>query len=74
MLQTVDGTYVVSGIIDWEDAGFYPSYYESTMATVKLPVARDNDWFLYLQECISPTSYPVQWLVDRFWELHLYTV
>lgn len=66
-----DDGYVVTGLIDWEDAGFYPTYYESTMVTVNLSVWDENDWFLYIPECISPLSFPVRWLVDRLWSIHV---
>lgn len=26
----INGHYIVTGIIDWEDSGFYPAYYECT--------------------------------------------
>lgn len=28
-----NGKCIVNGIIDWEDAGFYPEWYESTQLT-----------------------------------------
>lgn len=67
------GRYVVSGIIDWEDSGFYPEYHESTVLTRTLSVVDENDWYLYLPESISPLKYPVRWLVDRLWGIHLRT-
>ncbi|OJD10587.1 hypothetical protein AJ78_08447 [Emergomyces pasteurianus Ep9510] len=66
-----NNTYVVTGIIDWEDSGFYPEYYECTMLTCTLSLVDENDWYLYLPECISPLRFPVRWLVDRLWDIHL---
>ncbi|OJD19625.1 hypothetical protein AJ78_00482 [Emergomyces pasteurianus Ep9510] len=68
-----NNAYMVTGIIDWEDSGFYPEYYECTMLTCNLSVIDENDWYLYLPECISPLQFPVRWLVDRPWNIHLRT-
>ncbi|KAH8689044.1 hypothetical protein BGW36DRAFT_420989 [Talaromyces proteolyticus] len=69
---SIDG-YVVTGIIDWGDSGFYPAYHESTVLTRTLSLVDDDDWYLYLPEYISPLKYPVRWLVDRLWGIHLKT-
>jgi hypothetical protein len=65
--------YVVTGIIDWEDSGFYPLYYECTALTRTLSLVEEDDWYLYLPESISPSKFPVRWLVDRLWQIHLKT-
>lgn len=65
--------YVVTGIIDWEDSGFYPLYYECTVLTRTLSLVKEDDWYLYLPESISPSKFPVRWLVDRLWQIHLQT-
>lgn len=65
------GQYVVTGIIDWEDSGFYPFYYECTVLTRTLSLVDEDDWYLYLSESISPLKSPVRWLVDRLWQIHL---
>ncbi|OJJ73694.1 hypothetical protein ASPBRDRAFT_41394 [Aspergillus brasiliensis CBS 101740] len=65
------GQYIVTGIIDWEDSGFYPFYYECTALTRTLSVVDNNDWYLYLPQSISPLRFPVRWLVDRLWQFHL---
>lgn len=65
--------YVVTGIIDWEDSGFYPLYYECTVLTRTLSLVNEDDWYLYLLESISPSKFPVRWLVDRLWQIHLQT-
>ena len=67
------GQYIVTGIIDWEDSGFYPFYYECTVLTRTLSLVDENDWYLYLPESISPLKFPVRWLVDRLWQIHLDT-
>ncbi|OAT01022.1 uncharacterized protein BDCG_16852 [Blastomyces dermatitidis ER-3] len=38
-----NNAYVVTGIIDWEDSGFYPEYYECTMLTCTLSLVDEND-------------------------------
>ncbi|KAK2855645.1 hypothetical protein FQN49_004991 [Arthroderma sp. PD_2] len=65
--------YVVSGIIDWEYGGFYPEYYECTALSRCMTVIDENDWYLYLPQSISPSQFPVRWLVDRLWGIHLRT-
>lgn len=67
------GQYVVTGIIDWEDSGFYPPYYECTVLTRTLSLVDEDDWYLYLPESVSPSKFPVRWLVDRLWQIHLKT-
>ncbi|KAJ5917404.1 hypothetical protein N7466_010958 [Penicillium verhagenii] len=57
--------YVVTGVIDWEDSGFYPEYYESTRLSSPQSIDNDDDWYLYAPHCISPLRFPVRWLVDR---------
>ncbi|KAH8434553.1 uncharacterized protein LDX57_012196 [Aspergillus melleus] len=69
-----DQWYVVSGVIDWEDSGFYPLYYECTVLSRTLSLVDENDWYLYLPESVSPLKYPVWWLIDRLWGIHLRTV
>ncbi|KAK2810501.1 hypothetical protein FQN50_002990 [Emmonsiellopsis sp. PD_5] len=61
------GSWVVSGIIDWEDSGFYPEEYECTKVTYTMNEVEEEDWYLYLPECISPKRFPVHWLVDWLW-------
>ncbi|KAJ6020781.1 multidrug resistance-associated protein [Penicillium herquei] len=61
------GFYVVTGVIDWEDSGFYPEYYESTTLSDGQSIISDDDWYLYAPNCISPLQSPVCWLVDRLW-------
>ncbi|WEW56195.1 tau 95 subunit of transcription factor TFIIIC [Emydomyces testavorans] len=63
--QKGDHAWKVTGIIDWEDSGFYPEYYESTTLTGNLSLVDEDDWYLYLPESISPLKFPVRWLVDR---------
>ncbi|EEH07098.1 conserved hypothetical protein [Histoplasma capsulatum G186AR] len=60
-------TYAVTGIIDWEDSGFYPEYYECTTLSNGQSIVTDDDWYLYVPDCISPLRFPVRWLVDRLW-------
>lgn len=64
---TNHNTFTVTGIIDWEDGGFYPEYYECTTLSNGQSILTDDDWYLYVPDCISPLKYPVRWLVDRLW-------
>lgn len=59
--------YTVTGIIDWEDSGFYPEHYECTTLSNGQSIMTDDDWYLYVPDCISPLRFPVRWLVDRLW-------
>lgn len=68
-----NNNWVVSGIIDWEDSGFYPEYYECTTLTGNLSLVEEDDWFHYLPNSISPSRFPVRWLVDKLWDIHLKT-
>jgi Phosphotransferase enzyme family len=65
------GDYSVTGIIDWEDGGFYPEYHECTKATNTLNSGEKSDWFQYLPPCIAPRTFPVWWLVDRLWDRNI---
>ncbi|KAJ5927968.1 hypothetical protein N7466_006924 [Penicillium verhagenii] len=66
MVEVADNDqYMISGIIDWEYSGFYPDYYESVRCTNCLGPYEEDDWFLYLPECISPNIYTQWWLLDR---------
>ncbi|KAL5360689.1 kinase-like domain-containing protein [Aspergillus floccosus] len=71
--QSDNGPYIVTGIIDWEDSGFYPAYYECTTLTRTLSLVDDDDWYLYLPPSISPARFPVRFLVHRLWSIHLKT-
>ncbi|OJJ81320.1 uncharacterized protein ASPGLDRAFT_28157 [Aspergillus glaucus CBS 516.65] len=55
---------VVTGLLDWEYSGFYPDYYEAVRCTNSLSSC-ENDWFLFLPDCISPKRYTHWWLLDR---------
>ncbi|RDA84578.1 hypothetical protein CP532_1131 [Ophiocordyceps camponoti-leonardi (nom. inval.)] len=63
-----DGTWGIAGIIDWESSGFYPEYWETVKATNLLTPREDFDWYKYIPRSISPSQYPIQWLVDRVWD------
>ena len=65
------GNYSISSILDWEMAGFYPDYWESVKATNTLSPQDEDDWYLHLPTCAAPTSYPLHWLVDRKWDVHV---
>jgi aminoglycoside phosphotransferase len=65
--------HTITGIIDWEDSGFYPAYYEATALTRTLSPIDEDDWYFYLPRSISPSEFPMRWLVDRLWGIHLRT-
>ncbi|KAL8838835.1 MAG: hypothetical protein Q9170_001990 [Blastenia crenularia] len=65
------GNYSITGILDWEKSGWYPDWFECTKATSNLSSSDKDDWYLYLPTCASPSTFPVQWLVDRIWDVHV---
>ena len=71
VLPDVQGNYRISGIVDWEMSGFYPDYWESVKATNTMAPQEENDWYLHLPACASPTTYPLHWLLDRKWDVHV---
>lgn len=46
--SNIEGLYIGSGFIDWDDSGFYPAYYECTTLTHTLSLEKEDDWYLYL--------------------------
>jgi hypothetical protein len=66
--ETARDKWVVGSIIDWEDAGFYPPYWEAVKSTRAFNVVIEDDWYLYQPKCIAPCSYTSQWLVDYLWD------
>ena len=62
--QEEDGSWKIVAIIDWENSGFYPAYWESIKMTNTMDISVDSDWHLFLPESCSPSRYPVDWLVD----------
>lgn len=64
-VKLTDNKYVISGILDWEYSGFYPDYFESVRCTTCLRPYEEDDWFLYLPECVSPKIHAQWWLFDR---------
>jgi hypothetical protein len=70
---SINGHCIVTGIIDWEDSGFYPAYFECTSLTRILSLVDEDDWYFYLPKNICPSKFPIHWLVDRLWGIHLRT-
>jgi len=62
---------VVTGIIDWEESGFYPDYHECMKVTNTYNTRDHDDWFDFLPDCIAPQTFPVRWLVDRLWDRNI---
>ncbi|KAJ8068469.1 hypothetical protein OCU04_004023 [Sclerotinia nivalis] len=65
------GNYVLSGVIDWEDSGFYPDYFESRQLLYTFGMGSEDDWYAYLPPSISPATHPQRWLVGRIWRYTL---
>lgn len=57
--------WVVTGLLDWEYSGFYPEYCEAFKSTNCLSPYEEDDWYLFLPDCISPKRYAHWWLMDR---------
>jgi aminoglycoside phosphotransferase (APT) family kinase protein len=60
-----DGLYHITGIIDWESSGFYPEDIETIRAINNLSSIGEDDWYLYLPNCISPGKHSKSILSDR---------
>ena len=71
VLPDQQGNYSISGIVDWEMSGFYPDDWESVKATNTMAPQEEDDWYLHLPACASPTTYPLHWLLDRKWDVHV---
>jgi aminoglycoside phosphotransferase (APT) family kinase protein len=63
--QSDSSDWKIVAIVDWENSGFYPTYWESIKMTNNLSPMDDDDWYLYLPEPFSPHQHPVAWLLDR---------
>ncbi|EXJ82312.1 hypothetical protein A1O3_06125 [Capronia epimyces CBS 606.96] len=62
--QKENSFFTISGLVDWEFGGYYPSHYESTKATNCLGTDEMSDWYSYLPPCISPSRQAQRWLLD----------
>ncbi|KAG6165704.1 hypothetical protein E4U51_004153 [Claviceps purpurea] len=67
MVRREDGIWKAAAIIDWENSGFYPEYWDAIKTANLLTLREHFDWYKYIPQSISPNRYPVQWLVDRIW-------
>ncbi|OBT79822.1 hypothetical protein VF21_01404 [Pseudogymnoascus sp. 05NY08] len=66
-LDDKSNSYTVSGLIDWENSGFYLESQESIRLLSGLTRYTETDWHKYVPPCISPKRYSVHWLVHRLW-------
>ncbi|PGG98661.1 hypothetical protein AJ80_09498 [Polytolypa hystricis UAMH7299] len=71
VVKKENNEWIITGLLDWEYSGFYPEYYEAIKSTNCLGPYEENDWFLFLPDCISPTRYTHWWLLDRVRETRL---
>lgn len=62
------GSIRISGLIDWEMSGFYPEDIECVKALNNLSPIGNDDWYLYLPECISPRHRLESWHADLVWD------
>jgi thiamine kinase-like enzyme len=69
--QDADSDWEIVAIVDWENSGFYPAYWESIKMTNNLTPWDDDDWYLHLPEPCSPHQHPVRWLLDRVLDMSL---
>ena len=67
-INPYDGKYFVSGIVDWETAGFYPEYFEASKILGDMNCHTKTDWYAYVPDCIAPATYPVHWLLHTLWQ------
>jgi hypothetical protein len=49
-------------------SGFYPEDLECVKALNNLSPIENDDWYLYLPECISPRKYLESWHTDLVWD------
>ncbi|OJD12389.1 hypothetical protein AJ78_07014 [Emergomyces pasteurianus Ep9510] len=60
-----DRQFRITGLLDWEYSGFYPEHHELIRSTNGLrSSSADDDWYLFLPECISLERYGMWWLLD----------
>lgn len=69
MVKMDEDQCIITGIVDWEDSGFYPDFHEATKCTRLLNHEECSDWYEYLPPCVAPASYPHWWLADRVWRM-----
>lgn len=67
MVELRAGQFHLTGIIDWQYSGLYPTYYESTKIMNSITPNETNDWYLYIPECISAARNPQKFLLDSLW-------
>ncbi|PYI31457.1 hypothetical protein BP00DRAFT_486599 [Aspergillus indologenus CBS 114.80] len=60
-----DYSYIITGLIDWEYSRFYLEYYKAAKSTNCLSPYEEDDWYLFLPDCVSPKRYAYWWLLDR---------
>lgn len=66
-----DDQYAITGILDREKSGFYPDYFESLKTTSNMSTMDTDDWYLRLPRCSAPGTFPLRWLADRLWDVHV---
>ena len=57
----------ITGITGWGRSGFYPDYWEAER--LYFDRSEEDEWYLYIPQCISPLKHPERWLLARVWEL-----
>jgi aminoglycoside phosphotransferase len=69
--HSIDADIRITGLIDWEMSGFYPEDIECTRALNNLSPIGNDDWYLYLPECISPRNHLESWHADWVWDPYI---
>lgn len=69
MVQILEDSRVqVTGLIDWEMSGFYPEDLECVKALNNLSPIGNDDWYLFLPNCIAPRDHLESWHADLVWD------
>lgn len=61
---------MVTAIINWDESGFYPQWFEPSKGFYTFNEDGRNDmqdWWKYVPGCITPARYPAEWAVGRLW-------
>ncbi len=67
LVDIVSETEIIVTLIDWEKAGWYPSYWEYSMAMIA--TRWDNSWVEWIEKVLEPFSAEYPWLQMLFLEL-----
>lgn len=63
--------YEIKALVDWENSGWYPDWWETVKATNNLTPVSNDDWWNYLPRCISVERYRAEWTFDCMWDRYV---